>query len=386
MLAPYKESYCVQSRRYHHACVLVRRRIATRYYIAIESIEEAGSQLAEVIPPSVHESPRRPRLLSRPIERFTSMDFTAKSTPMKAGTTDGVLRYMDTSGRGTSFCNDPDPGHDVTISRRSVTDPWTDKYVDDLSAAEHIRLEEGQRWITTGKEVCTLHASSCEEIFHTVRNNAEKIKMKVNNKKTQLICIAPNQVITTNSFIEIDGETIMSQDSLKLLGFVIGSDGTMNKQVQHIIKRSTATIWMIRRLKQAGIPRPDIVKIYSTIIRPMIEYGCQVYGPMITATQGERIERIQRSVMKIIFGFETSYAESLQLSGLERLSVRRDDLIRRFAERTSLNPRYEHWFPPLNPHPHDLRRRLRYREDLTRTERRKKGPIMTMRRILNMRQ
>ena len=127
----------------------------------------------------------------------------------------------------------------------------------------------------------------------------------------------------------------------------------------------------------------DIVRIYSAVLRPVIEYACQIYGPMLTKTQNKKIERLQRIILKIVYGFDTSYREALALSGLQRLSERRDEIIKKLALRTFENPRYKHWFPLQEVQPHDFKKRNKFMEERSNTERRMRGPIFPLRRILN---
>ena len=87
--------------------------------------------------------------------------------------------------------------------------------------------------------------------------------------------------------------------------------------------------------------------------------------------------------IKKIYGTETSYCEAWAISKLVRLSDRRDEITKKFALKTAENPRYSHWFPLQAEQPHELLKQRKYLEDRSHTERRRKGPILTMRRILN---
>ena len=109
------------------------------FTVTIEGIEEQGEAMMGRIPPEVSctnlpkAAPARPiRPLAKPIERFRSCEFST-STPTKVATSDGVLRYLDESGRG-------DEKDTITLELPpqlpptwSEPPPWTDKYVDDES-------------------------------------------------------------------------------------------------------------------------------------------------------------------------------------------------------------------------------------------------------------
>ena len=119
------------------------------------------------------------------------------------------------------------------------------------------------------------------------------------------------------------------------------------------------------------------------MIRAQIEYASVVYGSMLTANQSGAVERLQAVALRTIWGWEKSYRECLNLSGLERLDERRKKNTIKFAQRTSQNPRYEHWFPTNNTTQYDLRRQERFHIRFARHERLRNAPIYAMRRMLN---
>ena len=104
---------------------------------------------------------------------------------------------------------------------------------------------------------------------------------------------------------------------------------------------------------------------------------------MLTEGQVREIERLQAIALKTIWGWDKSYEKCLSLSGLATLEERRTTAIRDFAIKTSMNPRYENWFPRNERGQHDLRRQEHYRINFARHERLKRAPIYAMRHILN---
>ena len=120
-----------------------------------------------------------------------------------------------------------------------------------------------------------------------------------------------------------------------------------------------------------------------TVIRPVIKYVLQVYHFGLTSAQSDKLEGLQRRSLKIIFGFHWSYESLLEQSGLELLSERRYKLCLSFAQKCSENPHNNHWFP-LNPEcEYDLRTHKKYKEEFAATERLRRNPIFSLRRLLN---
>ena len=134
---------------------------------------------------------------------------------------------------------------------------------------------------------------------------------------------------------------------------------------------------------KAGVDKSTVSIIYCSLVRSVIEYAAQLYHHPMNSSQNEKIERLQRIMLKCIYGFITTYKEALKKSGLMSLEERRRDLCRKFALKTAENPRYEHWFPLRRRPDYDLRKERKYEEEFAATERRRKSPLLCMRRLLN---
>ena len=68
-------------------------------------------------------------------------------------------------------------------------------------------------------------------------------------------------------------------------------------------------------------------------IRPVMDYVRSAFHFTLTNDQAEELVRIQRRCLKSIYGTEKSYSECLELSGLERLTERRERILESFTER-----------------------------------------------------
>ena len=360
------------------------------FTITIEAIEERNNLLATQIPPAVrtimergmdrNEERKNPwSFATKPIDRFNSGEFSHKSTPIKAGTSDGIFRYMDESGRGF----EEDDTRCDTDDRNEAGPTWSNKYVDDINVCEHLALDNGIKSITTNREAVRIRAVGCEEEFITIKTNAEGIGMRVNNKKTQLICVSAHPHLDITCTMDIGGKEIESEKNMKVLGFILDHKVGMEGHIKHITKKYSMIAWTLRHLKKANVPQKALVEVYCALIRSVLEYAAQLFHHSITGDQSEKIERVQRWSLKSIFEFGTSYRRALDLSGLERLDSRRHGLCLRFAKKTETNPRYKHWFPANPPLGHDLRLRKRLLEEFAATERMRKSPIFSMRRMLN---
>jgi len=112
--------------------------------------------------------------------------------------------------------------------------------------------------------------------------------------------------------------------TFKLLG-VISSDLTWDVHVSNLSKRAKR-IYCLWNLSKAEVPECDIVYIYCSVVRSVLEYACAVWHPGLQLSNklSEDIERLEKRCLKIIYP-KLSYSEALEKSGLVRLDTRRED-------------------------------------------------------------
>ena len=185
------------------------------------------------------------------------------------------------------------------------------------------------------------------------------------------------------TYINVENDLILSSKSLRLLGFHFDGTPGVGAHVKQILKKVRYRIWSIHNLKRLRLCPSGLINVYVSLVRPCFDYACVVYSSLLTRSQSDSLERLQRKVLKIIYGFDYSYDQCLSKSGLEMLSVRRTKLCEKFVLKTASNPRFRDWFPLNPPVSYHLRRRKKYSERPTRTKRLRASPIYFYRRLLN---
>ena len=143
-------------------------------------------------------------------------------------------------------------------------------------------------------------------------------------------------------------------------------------------------VWSLRHLKRNGFTKPDLVKVYAAMVRPVAEYCSSVFHTLITASDSHEFERIQMQALKSIFGWRLSYRALLERSGLERLDERRKARFLCLADKMSKSSRYASWFPlRLYRNNVGIRHEERYKIYWSSSERYLDSPLNAMRRELN---
>ena len=153
--------------------------------------------------------------------------------------------------------------------------------------------------------------------------------MRLNEKKCKDMVISflkyQPTVITP---IQLNGIVIDRITSYKPLGIIISDDISWKEHCDSIHKKATKRLFVLRTLKRVGLGTNDLVLVYCSIVRSIVEYASPVWAA-IPLYLDELIESVQRKALKIIFG-RVDYTEALVLAGLESLSDRRVGTCKRF--------------------------------------------------------
>ena len=261
---------------------------------------------------------------------------------------------------------------------------WSTMYVDDLSIGEVQDLTAAVSHFTTGKELRTVHAKKCEEVFSVITDNANRIGMKINATKTQLLCISDHTSAHIDSYINLEEDEcrINSGEEMKVLGFVFGQKPTVNYHLEYTLKKFKKKIWILNHLKKADIDKNTMLQVYMSMLRPVLEFCSPVYHSMISADMNSKLENMQKLALRIIFGFDKKYEVILAENNITTLEERRSQAFDNFAIKCSLSGRFSEWLP-VNDCERTLRTSKKYREEYARSSRLYKSPIYAMRRRLN---
>ena len=139
----------------------------------------------------------------------------------------------------------------------------------------------------------------------------------------------------------------------------------------NIISKASKRIFVVYQLVRSGLSFGDVISVYSSLIRSILEYACPVWHCGLTKGQSDEIESVQKRCLRIVFP-ELSYCDALQITGLEQLSVRRELLVRNlFNEIKSSNHVLNNLLPlrTFNNGIYDMRDLYPYCMPIARTRR-----------------
>ena len=234
------------------------------------------------------------------------------------------------------------------------------KYVDDTTLWESIAPD--------------MNNSKLQTAANQVTNWCTNNNMQINCDKTKEMIIYFGKKVINIPDKTMNGKQLERVEKSKLLGIIINNKLTWDDHVNYICAKVSKRIYFIRLLKRAGIAHDDIVLVFFSIIRSVLEYGAEVWHPGLNKKQTEKIEYIQKRVMKIIFP-SLSYNEVIEKHNIPLLAERREDICKRFFISISKPDHKLHKFLPKKCNLSHLRSKRAFHLPQVKTNRLKNSPI-----------
>ena len=125
--------------------------------------------------------------------------------------------------------------------------------------------------------------------------------MILNTDKTKIMEIYFGEKPLNTQPVTVNGTPIECVTVFKLLGIMINSNLSWHNHVDYICSKASTRIYFLILLKRAGISPIDIVQVYCSIVRSVLEYVCEVWHPGLTTVTNDSIERIQKRALSIIY-------------------------------------------------------------------------------------
>ena len=149
-----------------------------------------------------------------------------------------------------------------------------------------------------------------------------------------LVNFMQNDNLNTRPIV-LGDNTIERVTTYKLLGIIISNDLKWSEHIDYVSKKASRRLHSLRILKKADVNRDGILKVYLTTIRPILEYGVQVWQD-IPEFLSNKLESIQKRTLHIIYPCY-SYLDALNTINLGSLKERRAQLCCKYIRKMSQN-------------------------------------------------
>ena len=160
-----------------------------------------------------------------------------------------------------------------------------------------------------------------QEDLQTVYEWADKVNMKLNGKKFQLLRYGTNNKLKQDTeYTTSEGNTIESCESCRDLGIVLSSEGDFAQHIQKVTKSAFQMCgWILRTFHTREID--PMITLFKSLVLSRLDYGSIVYHPS-RKTLTDEVENVQRTFTRRINGLrDLDYwkrLEKLQLYSVQR--------------------------------------------------------------------
>ena len=206
----------------------------------------------------------------------------------------------------------------------------------------------------------------------------------MNEKKSNYMIFSRSQE-KFSTRLALNGVCLEKVNATKLLGVWLTDDLSWSKNCTEICIKAYARLTMITKLKYVGTKIEDLIDIYILFIRSIIEYCSVVFHSSLTQAQEQKLERIQKTCLRVILGeMYISYEAALEMTGLQTLKDRREKRCLDFSLKCIKHPKNQRIFPRNNiKFGQNQQTREAFHVNWARTERYKESAIPYCQRLLN---
>ena len=170
-----------------------------------------------------------------------------------------------------------------------------------------------------------------------------------------------------------------------ILGCWIDEDARKwDNNTKELCKSAYGRISMLTKLRYVGVSIEDLLDIYKLFIRSRAEYLSVVWHSSLTAHQTNKIENIQKTSLNKILGDNfIDYPAALEMTGLQELSLRRQNRCLAFAKTSLKYPVGQSLLSENIDHGQNIRTREKFVVNFSHTESYRRSAVPYCQRLLN---
>ena len=268
------------------------------------------------------------------------------------------------------------------------------KYIDDLSVLQllllsgllveydfhsHVASDVG-----IGQTYLPPNNFETQECLNTISRWTDDNLMKLNAAKCEYMVFSRSEENFATR-LAINGTNLDRVHVSKILGVWISDDLSWSRNSAEICKQAYSRLSMITRLKYVGAKTEDLLDIYILYIRSVTEYCSTVFHSRLTDADSDKIERIQKTCLKVILDvMYIDYNSALEMTGLATLKNRRLKRCLDFSLKSIKHPRNSRMFPPSETNPaYRIRNSEWFKVNFAHTSAYKDSTIPFCQRLLN---
>ncbi|KAJ4439163.1 hypothetical protein ANN_15120 [Periplaneta americana] len=146
------------------------------------------------------------------------------------------------------------------------------------------------------------------ENTQTIRENtgilleaSKTIGLEVNPEKTKYMIMSRDQNIVRNGNIKIGNLSFEEVEKFKYLGATVTNINETREKIKRKINMGNACYYSVEKLLSSSLMSKNLkVRIYKTVILPVVLYGCETWT--LTSREEQRLRVFENKVLRKIFG------------------------------------------------------------------------------------
>jgi hypothetical protein len=143
---------------------------------------------------------------------------------------------------------------------------------------------------------------------HAIKKNTEasvvtskEISPEVNDEKTKYMVMSRDQNAGQNHSIKIDNESFERMEQFKYLETTLTNRNSFQEEIKSRLKLGNACYHLVQDLLSSSLLSKNTkIKMYRTIILPVVLYGCETWS--LTLKEDHRLRVFENRVLRRIFG------------------------------------------------------------------------------------
>ncbi|XP_054289682.1 uncharacterized protein LOC129004977 [Macrosteles quadrilineatus] len=140
-----------------------------------------------------------------------------------------------------------------------------------------------------------------ESLTKVLIKEANHVGLTINHQKTKYMNVARTEGVARKENFKVDDLEFEHVDEFKYLGITITHDNKEEKEIQNRVIVASATYWsLVNMLKSKTLSKNTKIKIYHSIILPVLLYGSETWA--LTKEWEKKLIIFENKILRKIYG------------------------------------------------------------------------------------
>lgn len=174
-----------------------------------------------------------------------------------------------------------------------------------LSCSQHYYADDAQIYISFFPDESTQAVTALNFDLNSIFEVSSKHCLQLNASKSAIILFGRkgdrDRFLLNNHSVFINNEKITFYNSVKNLGMLVDKDLRFTKHISTCLQKAYLMLRFIYQNRQ-HLSRQHKIMLCESLVLSKLNYGDAVYGPCLNSVDIFRIQKLQNSCLRLIFG------------------------------------------------------------------------------------